>query len=48
MRIHRVLYTEKTFWGVKLCRGYNYWRIGFGFGFLEIGGSCSGVYLPRA
>jgi len=47
MKVYRVLCTKRTFWGIVLCRGYSYWRIGFGCGFLEIGGSCSGLYLPR-
>lgn len=46
IKVRRVLCYKKSFWGVKLCRGYSYWRIGLGRGFLEIGGSCAGLYLP--
>ena len=47
IKVRRVLYYKKSFWGPRLCRGYSYWRIGLGRGFLEIGGSCAGLYLPR-
>ncbi len=45
MKIRRVLTKKKTFWGIV--RGRSFWRMGFGYGFLEIGGSCAGLYLPR-
>ena len=47
IKVHRVLCYKKSFWGPRLCRGYSYWRIGLGWGFLELGGSCAGLYLPR-
>ncbi len=47
IKVRRILCYKKSFWGPKLCRGYTYWRIGLGWGFLEIGGSCAGLYLPR-
>jgi len=47
IKVRRVLYYKKSFWGPRVCKGYTYWRIGFGFGFLEIGGSCAGLYLPE-
>jgi len=46
IKVRKVLYYKKSFWGPRLCRGYSYWRIGLGRGFLEIGGSCAGLYLP--
>lgn len=46
MRIYRQLYTKRTFWGIAKMK-IRGWRIGFGFGFLEIGSGMSGLWLPR-
>ena len=44
MKIYKQLYYKKGFWGIVKCHGY--WRIGFGSGWLEIGGSMPGLHLP--
>jgi len=50
-RIRRVLINadgsacRHTFWGiVKMQYGF---RVGFGIGWLELGNSCWGIYLPK-
>ena len=46
MKIYRRLVKNKTFWGlVKM--GNRGWRIGFRIGFIEIGTSTSGLWLPK-
>ncbi len=44
--VYRNLVTPKNFWGIVKMKGKG-WRIGFGYGFLELLSGLSGIWLPR-
>ena len=44
--IYRGLYYTRAFWGIVKMQGRG-WRIGLGYGFIELGTGMSGIHLPR-
>jgi len=46
MKVYRELLARPKFWGLARVGKWE-WRICFGFGFLELGTSTSGLWLPK-